>query len=230
MRFTLVVLALLTSSCGPEPEAERITVFAAASLRETLTEIAQEWAKRGGSLPQLQFEATSTLARQIEEGAPADLFIPADEAWMDPAKPLERRDWLGNRLVCVVPKEAEDFDLKRVKRLALADEQVPAGKYAKAALAHFGIKPAESTIYGNNVRDVLSKVSQGGADAAIVYATDAAIDRAVRIAFAFPPDSHPKIIYPAGLLTERGRAFFNALREPWAFDIARRRGFRTLQN
>lgn len=227
MRFTLSALALLASSCGPRPEAERISVFAAASLRETLTEIAQEWAKKGGALPQLQFEATSTLARQIKEGASADLFISADEAWMDQVRPLERRDWLGNRLVCVVPKETEDFDLKRVKRLALADEQVPAGRYAKAALAHFGIKPAAPPIYGNNVRDVLSKVSQGGADAGIVYATDAAVDPGVRIGFTFPPECHPRILYPVGLLTERGRAFFNALRESWALEIARRRGFST---
>lgn len=225
MNRCIVALALLAAGCGTKPESEPVTIYAAASLREAVTEIAREWSRRTGRPHQLQFEASSTLARQIKEGAPADLFISADKDWMDKVAPRERRDWLGNRLVCVVPNDVTAFDLKTAKRLALANERVPAGKYAKAALAHLGVTPAGAPLYGNNVRDVLSKVSQGGADAGIVYATDAAIDPAVRIAFTFPEESHPKIVYPAGLLTERGRALFDALREPWALEIGRRSGF-----
>ncbi len=81
------------------------------------------------------------------------------------------------------------------------------------------------TIYGANVRDVLAKVSEGGAKAGIVYATDAAIDPGVRIVYTFPPESHPKIVYAVGLLTPAGKAFFDALREPWAKEIAIRQGF-----
>lgn len=228
MRPTLVALAFLAAGCGAKTEAEPVTIFAAASLREAVTEIARQWTQKTGRAHRLQFEASSTLARQVRNGAPADLFISASPEWMDEAAPLERRDWLGNRLVCVVPAATRDFDLKSVRRLALADEQVPAGKYAKAALASMGIRPAEAPIYGHNVRDVLAKVSQGGADAGIVYATDAVVDPAVRAAFTFPVESHPKIVYPAGLLNERGRDFFNALFEPWALEIAKRSGFSAL--
>jgi molybdate transport system substrate-binding protein len=225
MKFRFLALAILAAGCGPKPETEPVTIYAAASLREAVTEIAREWTRKSGRPHRLQFEASSTLARQIKEGAPADVFISADKRWMDEVKPAAQRDWLGNRLVCVVPKDAREFDLKTVRRLALASEEVPAGRYAKAALEHLEIKPAQPPLYGNNVRDVLSKVSQGGADAGIVYATDAAVDPAVQIAFTFPESSHPKIVYPAGLLKESGRAFFEALKEPWALEIARRSGF-----
>ncbi|HKS17384.1 MAG TPA: molybdate ABC transporter substrate-binding protein [Planctomycetota bacterium] len=225
MSARLVVLAVLLAGCGSKPESEPVRIFAAASLREAVTEIATEWTKRTGRPHRLQFEASSTLARQIQEGAPVDVFISADKEWMDRVSPCDRRDWLGNGLVCVVPKDRAEFDLKSARRLALANEQVPAGKYAKAALAHLGIVPPEPPIYGSNVRDVLAKVSQGGAEAGIVYATDAAVDPGVRVAFTFPEESHPRIVYPAGLLQEGGRAFFDALRESWALEIARRQGF-----
>ncbi len=228
MKQTLAALLLLTAGCGTKSEAEPVTIFAAASLREAVTEIGRQWTQKTGRAHRLQFEASSTLARQIRNGAPADVFISASPEWMDEAAPLERRDWLGNRLVCVVPAATRDFDLKAVRRFALADEQVPAGKYAKTALAAMAIKPIDAPLYGHNVRDVMAKVSQGGADAGIVYATDAVIDSAVRVAFTFPEESHPKIVYPAGLLKERGRDFYNTLFEPWALEIARRSGFSAL--
>ena len=228
MRFTALALAFLSAGCGTKSEAEPVTVFAAASLREAVIEIAREWSRKSGRPHRLQFEASSTLARQIRDGAPADVFISADTRWMDEVKPAERRDWLGNRLVCVVPKDTRDFDLNTARRLAMAGEDVPAGRYARAALEHLGIKPVNPPITGHNVRDVLSKVSQGGADAGIVYTTDAAVDPSVQIAFSFPESSHPRIVYPAGLLKESGRAFFEALREPWALEIARRSGFAVL--
>jgi molybdate transport system substrate-binding protein len=217
-------MLLLPAACGPKPEAP-VVVFAASSLKEVVTEVAAEWTRRSGVPTRTQFEATSTLARQVREGAPADVFITAAPEWLDLLKIKDRVDWLSNRLVCVVPKDAKDVDLKTVKSLALANEQVPAGQYARAALAHLEIPIPERTIYGSNVRDVLSKVSQGGAEAGIVYATDAAVDPDVRVAFTFPPESHPRILYSTGLLTPAGKALYDALREAWALEIAVRHGF-----
>ena len=215
-----------TSPAATSPADDRpVTVFAASSLRDAATAIARQWSGKSNRVVQFQFEATSTLARQIREGAKADLFLTASPEWLDQVKSLDRFDWLSNRLVLVVPRDSGDVDLKNLDSLALAGEQVPAGKYARAALAHLGVKPPARTIYGANVRDVLSKVSQGGARAGVVYATDAPIDPGVRVAYTFPAESHPKIICSAGLLTEGGRALFASLREPWALEIARRYGF-----
>jgi len=225
---------LLAGGCGkaapPVPAAppKPVRVFAAASLRELLTDIAAESVKRGGPTAQFQFEASSTLSRQIHEGAPADVFITAAPEWLDPLKILERFDWLSNRLVLVVAKDAKDPDLMKLESLALGGDQVPAGIYGRAALAFSKAPIPERTIYGGNVRDVLSKVSQGGAQAGIVYATDAAVDPGVRVAHTFPPESHRKILYSAGLLTKDGKAFTDALKDPWAKEIARKRGFADL--
>lgn len=233
MRYISSLILLLAAcdpgSAAPSPPTPApsapVVVFAASSLKEAVNEIAGEWTRRTGRPVRSQFEASSTLARQIQEGAPADVFLTAAPEWLDPVKPREKFDWLSNRLVCVVRKEAGEFDLKAMKSLALANEQVPAGKYGRAALAHEGVKLPERILYGSNVRDVLSKVSQGGAEAGIVYATDAAIDPGVRIAYTFAGDSHPPILYSAGLMTAAGKAFFDAMREPWAKEIALRRGF-----
>jgi|GEM_PF-282139 len=225
LTFTLLLGACDRPKDAPAPAAATITIFAASSLKELVTEIAGDWSRKTGRPSRTQFEASSTLARQIQEGSPCDLFVTAAPEWLDQLKLQDRFDWLSNRLVVVVPKEAKEFDLKALDSLAMANEQVPAGKYGRAALAHEGVKMPERTIYGSNVRDVLSKVSQGGAKAGIVYATDAAIDPGVRIAHTFPPDSHPKILYSAGLVTPAGKALFEALREPWAKKIAIRKGF-----
>jgi molybdate transport system substrate-binding protein len=210
----------------PAAETGPITVFAASSLKELMTGIAGEVKTKTGREVRLQFEASSTLARQIKEGAPADVFVTAAPEWLDELKVLDRFDWLSNRLVVVARKDVEgDFDLARAESLAMANEQVPAGTYARAALEHLRIKPPERVIFGSSVRDVLSKVSQGGAQAGIVYATDAAIDPAVRIAYTFPEESHPKILYSVGVITENGRAFASALREPAAIQAATTAGF-----
>ena len=224
------VLALALAACSSDrsasPEAARpVTIYAAASLKELVTELGDDWTRKTGQEARLQFEASSTLARQIVEGAPADVFITAAPEWLDQLKLLKRFDWLSNRLVCVVRKDAGTFDLKSAESLALASEQVPAGKYARAALAHLGIQPPARTIYGSNVRDVLSKVSQGGVQAGIVYATDAAVDPDVRVVMTFPEDSHPRILYSVGVVTDSGQGFASALREAASVDAARRRGF-----
>ena len=237
MRYIAILMLLLAGACdraavpaAPPPVPRTpVVIFAASSLKEVVTEIAADWSKKSGVPTRTQFEASSTLARQIREGAPADIFVTAAPEWLDKLNIRERYDWLSNRLVCVVPKDAKDFDLKTLKSLALGNEQVPAGKYARAALAHLGIAIPERTIYGANVRDVLSKVSQGGAEAGIVYATDAAVDPAVRIAYLFPPESHPKILYSSGLLTPTGKSLFEALRGTWGTEVAVRHGFAELK-
>lgn len=230
----IVGLCLLASACQsdkPAPTPGEVTVFAASSMKQLLTGIAADFKAKTGREVRLQFEASSTLARQIEEGAPADVFVTAAPDWLDKLKTLSRHDWLSNTLVVVVQKDVDEktFDLKRAPSLAMANEQVPAGKYARAALASLRIEPPERAIYGANVRDVLSKVSQGGAVAGIVYATDAAIDPGVKVAYTFPPDSHPKILYAVGVLTENGRAFAEALREPASMQAAVAQGFVELE-
>jgi len=231
-RIMAFALALSVAACGKAHDANAAaaaatpaTVFAAASLSELVTAIAEEHGRRTGVVHKLQFDSTSTLARQIGEGAPADLFLTAAPEWLDKVTTLERADWLSNRLVLVVPKDGPDVELAALSSLALANEQVPAGKYARAALAHLKIALPERVLLGESVRDVLSKVSEGGAAAGIVYATDAAIDPKVRIAATFPAGSHPRIVYSIGLLTPAGKALGDALREPWALDLARQHGF-----
>jgi molybdate transport system substrate-binding protein len=212
----------------PSPSKAPVTVFAAASLKELVTELANDWATRTGAPPpRLQFDATSTLARQLGEGAPADLFLTAAPEWLEKVKTVERVDWLSNHLVLVVPKESPDVKLDALTSLALANEQVPAGKYARAAFAKLGVKLPERLILGESVRDVLSKVSEGGAQAGVVYATDAAIDPKVRVASTFPADSHPKIVYSIGVLTAAGQALGAALREKSALEVAKKHGFET---
>lgn len=234
-QLALIVLVLLLGGCGREKQASgpgaEITIFAASSLREVVEDVAAEWSRRGGQTARLQFEASSTLARQIREGADADVFLSAAPEWTNEVPHLGRQNWLRNELVLVVRSDAPGVDLQslsRVESLALAPRQVPVGKYAHAALAQLGINLPERTIYGSNVRDVLSKVSQGGAEAGIVYATDAAIDPEVRISFTFPTESHPAIVYSAAQLSEQGGGFFEALQAPWAIAIARRYGFRDI--
>lgn len=218
---------LLLAACHskPAPDSAPVTLCAAASLREAVTEIADAWSRKSGRPVRAQFEGTSTLARQINEGAPADLFIAAAPEWLDRVKTLERFDWLSNRLVCVVPGDSPSFDLRKLESLALADEHVPAGKYARQALAKEGVALPARTINGHDVRDVLSKVSQGGAQAGIVYATDATLDPGVRIAYEFPPDRHDPIRYSVGLLRPEGKALFDALKEPRSLEVAKKHGF-----
>ena len=189
-------------------------VFAASSLTESMTAVGAAWAARGHPAPVFTFDASSRLARQIEAGAPADLFVSADLAWMDAlaGKGLlldgTRLDLLGNALVVVVPaastlRVGSPADLARpeVRRLALAGESVPAGAYARAALASAGAWDAVAArvVNGDHVRAVLGWVATGEADAGVVYATDARVEPRVRVAYVFPAASHPPIVYPAAV-------------------------------
>jgi molybdate transport system substrate-binding protein len=195
-------------------------VLAAASLQESLTAAADAYAKRGHPKPVISFAASSALAHQIEAGAPADLFISADEPWMDflAGKNLIRTDsrksFLTNRLVLIAPasqplsiKIAPGFPLAKAlgdSRLAMGDpNSVPAGKYGKAALTQLGVwSEVEPKVAGaENVRAALQLVGRGEARAGIVYETDAKVAKDVKVAGIFPAGSHPPITYPLAVLS-----------------------------
>lgn len=218
LRSALACL-LLASPWAAAREVESLTVYAAASLTEVMETIGARWAATGKPAPRLVFASSALLARQIEAGARADLFVSADEEWMDylQAKGLvaagSRRTLAGNRLVLVAPAASavelrirQGFPLAAAlgtSRLALGDPQlVPAGKYARAALEALDAwgPVAQKLIPTENVRVALALVARGEAGLGIVYATDARVEPRVRVLDSFPPDSHPPIRYPAALL------------------------------
>lgn len=224
----LALHAARLPAAEPAPPAKATVVFAASSMKDALTEIVDTWSRKNGREARLQFESTATLAKQIQEGAPCDLFVTASPEWLDKLPVKQRFDWLGNTLVCVVEKDDGAFDIRKLESLAIGNEQVPAGKYARAALEHLKVALPERTIYGQNVRNVLSTVAEGGARAGIVYATDASVEPSVRVAYVFPPESHPKIVYSVGMLTPEGQALYDALAAPAAMEVAKRWGFTPL--
>lgn len=213
------IAIVLTMAAPAAARAAPPLVLAAASLQESLNAAADAWTKRGHPRPVLSFAASSALARQIIAGAPADLFISADQAWMDAVQkaglvqPGTRADLLGNRLVLIAPaasridlKIAPGFPLGRAlgkDRLAMADpDAVPAGKYGKAALRSLGVwTSVENRIaQAENVRAALGLVQRGQAPLGIVYETDAQAAPGVRIIGRLPAGSHPPITYPVALL------------------------------
>jgi molybdate transport system substrate-binding protein len=222
--FMLVFLAALLAS-GMARAEDRITVFAAASLKNALDAVATEWKTASGNEAVISYAASSALAKQIEQGAPADVFISADLDWMAylSDKNLTKKDTetrqLGNRIVLVAAADSKveanltaGFDLAGLLgdgRLSMANvESVPAGKYGKASLEKLGMWDGvkDRLAQAENVRAALALVSTGEAPLGIVYQTDAAADPKVRIVAAFPEDSHPPIIYPAAVLTGSSKA------------------------
>lgn len=223
-------------------------VLAAASLQESLGAAADAWTRRGHPRPVISFAASSALARQIESGAPADMFVSADEEWMDylAARKLlrggTRVPLLTNRLVLVAPAGSKlrltigrGFPLARALgkgRLAMADpDAVPAGKYGRQALTRLGVwHSVKSRIArAENVRAALAFVARGEAPLGIVYATDARAEPGVRVVGTFPAASHAPITYPVALLarsTSRdAEAFRRYLVSPQGKAIFRRFGF-----
>jgi molybdate transport system substrate-binding protein len=209
----------LTLSLSPALATEKVTVFAAASLKNALDEVSAAWTAETGKATANSYAASSALAKQIEGGAPADVFISADLDWMAylTGKKLVTEGsvvkLLGNTLVLVAPADstatatiAPGFDLAGVLkggRLAVCDvKTVPAGKYAKAALEKLGAWASveNSLAQAENVRAALKLVATGEAPAGIVYQTDANEENKVRVLGTFPAGSHPAIIYPAGLV------------------------------
>ena len=196
--------------------AKTLTAFAAASMKNALDEANNAYAAKSGSKITASYAASSALAKQLEQGAPADIFISADTDWMDYAiknksvNPSTRVDLLGNSIVLIAPKDSkithvdikQGFDLAKLAgdgKIATGDvKAVPVGKYAKAALEKLGAwKNAEPKFaMAESVRAALALVSRGEAVLGIVYSTDAKVDPGVKIVGTFPADSHPAIIYP----------------------------------
>ena len=242
-------LALAVALLGPAVARADPTVFAAASLKEALDAVSAAWVARGHPQPVIAYAGTPALARQIEQGAPADVFVAADAAWMDWAqqrgllRPGSRADLVGNRLVLVAPAGAASPTLRLepgvaledalgAGRLAVADvETVPAGRYARAALRSLGVwervagrlAPAEST------RAALMLVARGEAPLGIVYATDARAEPRVRVVDTFAAQSHPAIVYPVAVVARarstRAEAFVAFLRSADAAALFAARGF-----
>jgi molybdate transport system substrate-binding protein len=212
-----------TIAFGPaRPAAQaqggEVLVFAAASLKNALDAINTQWQKETGKKAAISYGASSALAKQIEQAAPAQIFISADLDWMDYVaqrnliKPETRSNLLGNRIVLIAHKDKAQpidikpgFDLAKALgdgRLSMANvDSVPAGKYGKAALEKLGVWASVSNkiAQAENVRAALLLVSRGEAPLGIVYQTDAAADPNVKIIGTFPEDSHPPIIYPIAL-------------------------------
>jgi molybdate transport system substrate-binding protein len=228
--------------------AADVVVFAAASLKNALDEAVAAYQQKDGGKVAVSYAASSALAKQLESGAPADIFISADLDWMDYAEQhrlinaATRKNLLGNRLVLVAPASScvtveikPHFPLAALLgdgRLAMADpDAVPAGKYGKAALETLGVWSAvEGRIArAENVRAALFFVSRQEAPLGIVYATDAAADRGVKIIGAFPENTHPPIVYPMALTavsTNAGAAAFLAfLRSAAVRPIFEKQGF-----
>jgi molybdate transport system substrate-binding protein len=226
-------------------------VFAAASLQTALNAIAADWKAATGTEAAFSYAASSALAKQIESGAPADVFASADLRWMDHAegkgllRPGTRRTLLGNDLVLIAPADsavaltpAPGFPLAAALgdgRLALgAPDTVPAGAYAKAALTALGVWEAVEprTAGVENVRAALMLVARGEAPLGVVYRTDAMAEPAVRIVAAFPADSHPEIVYPFALTATsahpRAAAFLDHLGSPAARAVFAAQGFTVL--
>lgn len=212
-------LAAVMASCPVQATADDITVFAAASMKNVMDEISARWADATGHTARVALGGSSELARQIQQGAPADIFISASPDWMDRLDESglvaegTRFDLLGNTLVLIahgtdVPPVTltPGFDLKGLLgegRLAMAlVDAVPAGIYGKAALTSLGIwdKVAPRVAQANNVRAALAFVSTGEAPLGIVYATDAFADTQVTVIGTFPENSHPPIVYPAAAI------------------------------
>lgn len=247
----VTAIALLAAPVARATPAESsdVLVFAAASLKTALDEIADPVRQATGAGIRVSYAASNTLAKQIDEGAPAEIFISADLDWMDVVekhemiRPASRVNLLGNDLVLVAPKAstvslkiAPKFGLAAALgsgRLAIGDPAaVPAGMYAKAALESLGVwndvvnhlAPAE------NVRAALLLVSRGETPLGVVYRTDANADPTVRIVDVFPDASHPPIVYPAALTTHasaNAARVLDYLRGPAARAIFERQGFRT---
>ncbi len=216
--ISAAIPALAQRTDAPEAQSKTVTIFAAASLKNALDSAAADYEKKSGTKVTTSYAASSALAKQIEQAAPADIFISADLDWMkyladkSLIKSGSQINYLGNRLVLVAPKEststlkiAKDFALADAigdGKIAMADvKAVPAGKYGKAALEALGVWAAvePKIAQSDNVRSALALVARGEAPFGIVYQTDAVAEPAVKIIDTFPEDTHAPIIYPVGI-------------------------------
>ena len=249
-RFLLAALgALIVAAPAPGLAQPRrpITVFAAASLKNVLDEEGAAYTARTGQAVRFSYGASSALARQIEQGAPADLFISADVDWMDYVVQRRlvvaatRRNLISNHLALIAPADSnirvrigKGMPLARALgdgRLAVAGPEVPAGKYARASLVALGVWDAvrPKLAQADNVRGALLFVARGETPLGIVYDTDAKIEPKVRIVGLFPDDSHPPIIYPGAVIANAANpeaaSFLGYLQSPEAGVVFRKYGF-----
>lgn len=224
-----------------------VTVFAAASTTDAMKEIGALYTESAGEMVRFNFASSGALARQIDAGAPADLFLSANTKWMDYLESkarmdaTTRSDLLANRLVLVEPlagaleRESVFEALLQCRRLAVGDfASVPAGAYAEQALAFGGVYDAVAgrLIKGDSVRRVLFYVERGEVDAGIVYATDAKISAKVKVVGVFPAESHRPICYPVALCpqaTDAAADFLAFLKSPEAMAIFTKYGFETVK-
>ena len=218
--FLLSSFALLgaaaTHAAPAKPAPEPILVFAAASLQGSLDDVATAWTKRSGQVVKISYAGSAALAKQIAQGAPADVFVSADEQWMDTLQAqgaidrATRFDLVGNRLVLVAPADGGPRNVALTPRglsaalgngrLAMAETTtVPAGRYGRAALTALNLWTTVSAhlAESDNVRGALAFVARGEAPLGIVYATDARAEPRARVVATFPARTHPRIVYPA---------------------------------
>src|SRR5689334_753417 len=248
---TIDAPATLAADSKKESTKPEVLVFAAASLTNVLGELSVAWKATTGIPVKNSFAASSVLARQVEAGSNADVFISADQDWMDYLqsrnfidKPT-RRNLVGNRLVLIAPadstvalKIAPGFDLAGTLgkgRLATGDpDTVPVGRYARSALVSLGIwdEIQDRLVRADNVRSAMTFVALGEVPLGIVYATDAQVDSKVRIVDTFPENTHPPITYPGAAIkgaSGDAKEFLEFLASPKARDIWVKYGFRELK-
>jgi molybdate transport system substrate-binding protein len=247
MRLLLFLCVLLVPLSA---RAQDLTVFAAASLTDAMKDVSALWVQAGHPPLRTSFASSSILARQVEQGAPANLFASADEKWMNYLAEKDliasdtRQDLLGNDLVLVVPADkplhvtiGQGFDLASLLgpngRLAVGDpSHVPVGIYAEQALRKLGVwdSVAQNLARTNTVRSALLLVERGEAPAGIVYATDAKISKGAMVAGTFPARSHDPITYPFAVTkagdTPEARALLTFLSGPQARAVFMQRGFK----
>ncbi len=249
-RLSIVLVAFLMGIAAlPALAQDSVTVFAAASLKDAMDEISSKWMQQTAGKIAVSLAGSSALARQIEQGAPADVFVSADEGWMDQLQKeglideASRFDLVANSIVLIAyGKDAPKldigpgFDLAGLlgdQKLAMAlVDSVPAGIYGKASLTSLGIwdAVAPKVAQADNVRAALALVATGEAPYGIVYSTDAAADDNVSVVGTFPADSHPPIVYPAATVKDSANPLKSKFLEFLKSDAAKaafeRQGFR----
>ncbi|WP_022668969.1 molybdate ABC transporter substrate-binding protein [Desulfospira joergensenii] len=246
----LIAAALLLLTCilpSAEAQSQNVTVFAAASTTNAVTDIAELYKKTHPTKVRLSFASSSTLAKQIEKGAPADVYLSANPKWMNYLEEKgaivkeSRKDLLGNRLVLIAPAGSSigklivdsHLDLAGLLsggRLSMGDpDHVPAGMYGKKAMTHLGYweKIEDKIARAKDVRAALVLVERAETPLGQVYATDAAISSKVRVVGLFPEESHPKIVYPVALVKKspEARAFLDFIQSAQAAEIFKKYGF-----
>lgn len=251
MKNTLSALVLSSLfAFSQTASAENITVFAAASMTNVLQQIGAEYEK---AYPEdkltFSFAGSSTLAKQIEQDAPADLFISADQKWMDyvaekqPEKTKNIQILVENELVLIAPSESQfqaeniaDIDFDKVLKgtyLAVGDDNVPVGRYAKKALEHLQLwdKVESRLSKAKDVRAVLAYIERGELPLGIVYSTDAKVSDKVKVVATFPQESYGKVVYPAATISEKAEAkrFLDYLSSDTAKQTFEKAGFKTVE-